>query len=463
MIIRPGTERMRLVGARIRGLALAGVVLAAACASDGPAPIAFVGATVIDGSGGAPLRNATVVVRGTHIEAVGPRDQVDVPRGAEEIDATGRFIIPGLIDAHAHTARWTLARYLAYGVTSVRDVHGTLDSIAALRTDASLGTILSPRIYSAGAMLDAPTVTYKDALPAAEPADARRAVDQLTVAGVDFVKTYTRMTPPLIEATVAEARTFQLPVTAHLGLTDAVTATQLGITSIEHLSGIPEAASADAEALYAAHRAGFFTGWTRFERSWSGLDSVALASVARTLADRDVILVPTLVLHEFFSRPYDPDVARNPDLAAVPPAEQTRWNVPGMIQRAGWTQEDFTAFRRARPRQDLFLRLFRAAGGTIAAGTDAANQLLVPGGSLHTELELLVRAGLPPEEALLAATSNAARLLHADSLGRIAPGKVADLVVLRGNPLQSIANTRSIDRVMVRGILLAPDSVRSLW
>src|SRR5690606_10050744 len=271
------------------------------------------------------------------------------------------------------------------------------------------------------------------------------------------------MTPEMIEAAVSEARTFRLPVTVHLGLTDAVTASALGVASIEHLSGIPEAAMADAAPLYAAHRASFFSGWTRFERSWAGVDSAALATVARTLAERKIVLVPTLVLHEFFSRPYDPDVARNPDLAAVPAVEQARWNVPGMIERAGWTSDDFLAFRRARPRQDLFLRLFRSAGGTIAAGTDAANQLLVPGASLHTELELLVRAGVPPEEAIVSATGNAARLLRADSLGHLAPGKVADLVVLRGNPLQSIANTRSIDRVMVRGILLSPDSVRTGW
>ena len=459
MIIRRATEAVLRPAA---ALAIAAALLAG-CGSDGPKPIALVGATVIDGSGGQPLRDATVLVRGGTIEAVGSRDDVDVPRGAEEIDVSGRFIIPGLIDSHGHTAGWTLPRYLAYGVTSVRDVHGASDSIYASREAAALGAVLSPRIYIAGPMLDAPPTTYEDAIPVATPSDARRAVDQLTVNGVDFVKGYTRLTPPMIEAAVAEARTFQLPVTVHLGLTDAVTASGLGVASIEHLSGVPEAAMADPAALYAAHRSSFFAGWTRFERSWTTVDSAALATVARTLAERKVVLIPTLVLHEFFSRPYDSDVARNPDLAAVPAVERTRWNVPGMIARAGWTDDDFAAFRRARPRQDLFIRLFRAAGGTVAAGTDAANQLLVPGASLHTELELLVRAGLPPEDAILSATSHAARLLRADSIGRVAPGRVADLVVLRGNPHQSISNTRNIDRVMVRGVLISPDSVRSGW
>lgn len=461
MTIRRATDVLRRPVARL-AFALAAVALVG-CGPEGPAPIALVGGTVLDGSGGPPLADATVIVRDGHIEAVGPREEVDIPRGADEVDVSGRFIIPGLIDAHGHTAAWTLPRYAAWGVTTVRDVHGTLDTISSLRDGALLGSYLSPRLYIAGAMLDAPPATYEDALSAGTPAEARRAVDQLTVAGVDFVKTYTRMTPALLEATIAEARTFHLPVSGHLGMTDAVTASGLGIASIEHLTGIPEAASEDPEPFYAAHRAGFFAGWTRFERSWSSLDSAALADVARTLADRKVVLVPTLVLHEFFSRPYDPEVARNADLSAVPAAEQAAWNVPGMIARAGWTTDDFAAFRRARPRQDLFLRMFRLAGGTIVAGTDAANQLLVPGGSLHTELELLVRAGIPPEEVLLAATRNAARLLRADSLGRIAPGKVADLVILRGNPIQSIGNTRNIDRVMLRGILVSPDSLRATW
>src|SRR5690606_37672054 len=104
-----------------------------------------------------------------------------------------------------------------------RDVHGTGDSVHSIRDGALLGTFMSPRIYIAGSMLDADPATYDDAMPVASPADARRAVDQLTVSGVDFVKGYTRMTPDMIEAAVSEARTFRLPVTVHLGLTDAVT------------------------------------------------------------------------------------------------------------------------------------------------------------------------------------------------------------------------------------------------
>jgi imidazolonepropionase-like amidohydrolase len=266
----------------------------------------------------------------------------------------------------------------------------------------------------------------------------------------------------MLHAIVDEANSFGLRVAAHLGLTDAVTAADLGIRSIEHMSGVPEAAG-DAAPLYAAHEKSFFAGWTAFEKSWAGLDSAALERVATHLAQKNVILVPTLVLHELYSRLDDPAVLQAPWLTAVPPVARARWNLPDMIARAGWGPADFAAFRRSRPNQDLFLREFLRAGGVIAAGTDASNQMLVPGFSEHQEMELLVRAGLTPADALLAATHDAAVLLGADSIGVVGPGKAADLIVLGRNPLDNIQNTQSIERVVVRGQLFAVDSIRRSW
>jgi imidazolonepropionase-like amidohydrolase len=119
--------------------------------------------------------------------------------------------------------------------------------------------------------------------------------------------------------------------------------------------------------------------------------------------------------------------------------------------------------------QDRFVREFKRAGGLVAAGTDAANQLLIPGEALHEELGLLVAAGLTPVEAITAATRHGAELLHADSLGRIAAGKAADLVVLNANPAgkggggADIAATRNIAWVMIRGRIVRPDSLRAEW
>jgi imidazolonepropionase-like amidohydrolase len=453
----------------IRIPALASVVLMLAlgplmaCHRSSPDGVALVGATLFDGSGGPVLPNAVVVVRRGHIESVGTQAGFTLPAKTREVDVTGRWIIPGLIDAHAHVEPWALPRYLAWGVTTVRDVHGTLDSVLRLRNRVNLGAVAGPRMYSAGAMIDGLPTTYPDAIGANSPRDARKAVDRLVNAGVDLIKVYTRVDPTLLRAILDEAHTFNLRVAGHLGMTDAVTAAKEGIGSIEHLSGVPEASMADASSLYAAHYRGFFPGWTAFERSWAGLDSAALARVAKELADRGVTMVPTLVLHETFSRLDDPAVLSDTMLRAVPALAQARWNVSDMVRRAGWTDQDYPAFRAGRPKQDLFLRLFAAAGGRIATGTDASNQLLIPGYSEHRELELLVGAGFSPRDALLAATRNGALLLGVDSLGILAPGKVADLVILTRDPLNDIRHTLAIDRVMSRGLLLSPDSLRKAW
>jgi imidazolonepropionase-like amidohydrolase len=358
--------------------------------------------------------------------------------------------------------RWALQRYVAYGVTTVRDVHNTPDSIFAMSEAADLGSTLSPRIYAAGAMIDGAPASYPDATAVTEPREARQAVDRLSVSGAHLIKVYTRITPSLLSAITDEAQTFRIPVAAHLGLTDALTASQMGVASIEHLSGVPQA-TGKADPIYAAYEAGFFPGMTAFERSWAALDSASLTKLAGQLAESNVTMVPTLVLHEVFSRLDDSASSTNPDLLSLPQRQMEAWNVPGMIERAGWTAADFEAFRRGRPMQDLFVRAFRQAGGRVVTGTDAANQMLVPGASEHTELELLVRAGLTPAEALRAATRDAAALLGADSLGILVPGRAADLVVLSRDPLADITNTRSVTRVMVRGQLILADSIRNRW
>ena len=444
---------------------IAGLVLVSCKpgASDG---VALVGATLVDGTGGPPLADAAVVVRRGKVESVGPRAGFELPRGMSQVDVTGRWIIPGLIDAHAHltqAAGWAPARYLAWGVTTVRDMHGPLNSVISIRRRSNSGTVNSPRVYAAGAMIDGLPTTYPDAMGVNGENDARKAVDRLVSAGVDFIKVYTHIDPPLLRAVLDEAHTFNVPVAAHLGMTDAMTAARSGVSSIEHMTGVPEAISAERSSLLAAHYRGFFPGWTSFERSWAELDSAALTQLGERLAQERVTLVPTLVLHETLSRLDDPAMLRDPALADVPDAAKQEWDVPGMISRAGWDRADFSAFQRSRPAQNLFLRAFAAAGGRIAAGTDSPNQLLVPGYSEHQELELLVAAGISPRDALRAATRNSAVLLGADSVGLLAAGKVADLVVLTKDPLTDIRNTRAIEAVMSRGHLLDVDSIRASW
>ncbi|HET9707261.1 MAG TPA: hypothetical protein VFP39_03055, partial [Gemmatimonadales bacterium] len=139
---------------------LGAVALAAACTSPGKGMIALEGATLIDGSGGAPKTDALILIKDGAIKAVARVNEIKVPRGAERINLLGKTIIPGLIDADAMVERWALPRYVAWGVTSVRDVHSPADSGFTLKKDVDLGSIIGPRVYTAGAAIDglAPTL-----------------------------------------------------------------------------------------------------------------------------------------------------------------------------------------------------------------------------------------------------------------------------------------------------------------
>jgi len=439
----------------IEALAVPALTLALGC-NPGAGQTAFTGAEVFDGTGAPLILDAVIVVNGSHIVAIGPAATVDIPKGAIIVPLDGKWVVPGFIDAHVHMERWALPRFLAYGVTSVRDAGGVLDSVSVLRDETVLGSILGPRMYISGAMIDGPPATWPGTIEVRTTTEARQAVDRLTLADAAMAKLYTHVDRTLMEAVIAEARVLKLPVTAHLGQVDAVTAAQLGIHGIEHLSGIVEASVADPGRYFAAHNRGFFTGWNLTEQAWPQLDSAALDRTARTMVEHDVFLTPTLVLHDAWAHLADPAYVDRLDLSGVPGSVREAWNVPDLIRRARLGPEDFRSFQRARAYQDRFVRMFHRAGGTVVAGTDTPNQLLAPGASLHDELALLVRAGFLPRDALLAATGNAARFLQVDSVGVLRPGAVADFVVLDGNPLQDIANTRKIDRIVFRGTAYAP-------
>jgi imidazolonepropionase-like amidohydrolase len=423
--------------------------------------IALEGATLIDGAGGAPKPDALIIIRNGHIETVARVNEIPIPRNAERINLTGKTIIPGLIDAHAHVERWAVGRYVAWGVTTVRDLHGGTETVLALKNELNLGSILGPRMFSAGAMIDGIPTTYPNATGVATPDEARRAVDQHAIAGVDYLKVYTKITPSLLRPLLDEAEKLRLPVAAHLGKTDALTAARMGVISIEHMAGVVQAATGDQ--IYTNAHTSFLTGWTVEEKGWASLDSSTIARTARALAQTKVAIVPTLVVHDMLARLDNSILLTRPGMEDVPENAQSVRSVPGLLVRTGWRAADFDAFRRSRRRQDQFVREFKRAGGAIAAGSDAANQLLIPGYSLHEEMGLLVGAGLTPLEAITAATRRGAQLLHADSLGMLAPGKVADLVVLNANPTSNISATRNIALVMIRGRMIRPDSLRATW
>lgn len=394
-------------------------------------------ATVLVGSGRIARIDRTPAAAGTPVRRV--------------IDGAGRTLIPGLIDAHVHVEPWALPLFLRYGVTSVRDVHNVPALVFPL---AAADAPDRPRVVAAGAMLDGPGSFWPNAVIVDDAAAARDAVRQQVEAGAGVIKVYSRLRPSMVSAVVREARARGVPVAAHLGRTNAVEAASAGVTSIEHLSGIADAASRDRDRLRRAHD-DFLAGWTAFELEWPSLAPAALDEVARQLIGKGVTVVPTLALHEAFSRLADPALPRDPALADVPATTLKAWAPDDLMGRARWTAATLDQFKRALPVLQRFVGRYAALGGRVAAGTDTAQQFVVPGASLHRELELYVAAGLSPAAALRTATVDAADLLGISThAGTVAVGKDADLVLLDGDPLSDIRATRRILTVVRLGVVV---------
>jgi imidazolonepropionase-like amidohydrolase len=444
-------NRVNQIRSRIKSAVIFGAAVAGSSCNPGAGKVAYVGGSLWDGTGGAPISDVVIIVDSDTIEAVGSGGSLKVPRGADIKRIDGKWVIPGLIDAHAHSERWMLRPFVSYGITTVRDGGGNPDSLVALREAVSLGTEIGPRLYIAGAEIDGIPPHSADAAGVRTPVEARRAVDDVKLILGSHAIISTKITRTVLQALLDEAGLLQVPVAAHLGRIDAVTAARAGVRSIEHLSGVVEATVPNPAAYLNAHR-DYYQGWTQFLSGWSRLDSAALDRTARRLAELNVVMVPTLVNQTAFSNLQSSSFIGGLDLTAVPENIVNRWAIPTLVLRAGITSTDFANFRIGLRNQALFIRRFRAAGGTVVAGTNSPKPLLAPGRSLHDELAAFVALGMTPEEALLSATRDAAALLGADSLGTVRPGGAADFVVLNGNPLTDISNSASIDQVIVRGV-----------
>jgi hypothetical protein len=361
---------------------------------------------------------------------------------------------------HVHSAA-NAARdfplFLALGVTGVRNMHSSADSALALtgslRAAVAAGTMLGPRFVANGPILDGPIRAQRGAIGVATAADARRAVDSLADGGADFIKVYNFIPPDAYAAAVEQATQRGIPLVGHVPIgVGAVAVADAGQRSVEHLDGLDFACSPRADSILGA----FLAAPSR--EQWNGALAAlvatwqieACAPAIEAYRRNATWQVPTLAVNWVITVA-DSVLADTEAMRSIPPSIQAQWRafadeMPAAelaMERAGFEQAEET------------LRLLHRAGVPILAGTDVGNPLLVAGFSLHRELELLVRAGLAPLDALRAATVNPARFLERiDDLGTVESGKLADLVLLDADPLVDIRNTRRIRAVLANGRLL---------
>ena len=394
---------------------------APAAAGNGAGTVVVSGGTLVDGTGREPLPDATIVVRDGRVAEVTAGGVARVPPGTEGIDARGKWIVPGLIDMHVHYhPGWMDALFLRHGVTTVRDVGSGLDSILELREASRALGVARPRIFACGPLIDGPSPRHgaRISVSVQTVTEARAVARRLLDRGVDCLKIYEQLTPPLVEAVVREAEGTRVPVTAHLRDTTALQALEIGVRGLEHAFG------------------------------FEACDQTVAAQVVRRVVERGAYVVPTLAITEQISRFGSPEQETMALLGEIPAARRQYWRATAAAASLDRTAG---AARRLGCLKPFVARLQRA-GEHVVAGSDTSNPYVVPGASLHRELELLVEAGLSPREALAAATRTAAAFLgQARTLGTLEVGKIADLVVLAADPVASIAAIRQIEVVIRDG------------
>lgn len=423
-------------------------------------PLALIHVTVVDVTGKPPKADMTVLVDGAQIVAVGPSAKVNVPGNARIVDGSGKFLMPGLWDMHVHTLSTAVARdtffplFVANGVTGVRDMGSsvTAEELGTVRQDIRSGARVGPRIVAAGRILDGPKPINPGVSTAVtDERSARESVRQLKTAGADFIKVYSLLSREAYFAIAAEAKKSGLPFAGHVPLSvTAEEASAAGQKSMEHMFAVLEGCSSREDDLRSDALATAPMGMLRSQaRSIDDFDRRKAARLYRVLAKNQTWQVPTLAVRATVSGEGKTS-AGDPRLEYIYAELRERWT--GGKRFAALSQEDRAALGRLFPAELRIIGEMHRAGVPFLAGTDTPNPFVLPGYSIHDELEFLVRAGLTPLQALQSATIAPARFLSLSGvLGTVEKGKIADLVLLDANPLSNIANTRAVHGVVANG------------
>ncbi|MDQ4022819.1 MAG: amidohydrolase family protein [Thermoproteota archaeon] len=386
------------------------------------------GASLIDGTGSPPRNDSVVILKDERILTVTDRGNfTDYPKDSEIVNLTGRFLIPGLFDMHAHVAgvldssynqtvsENTLKALLDNGITTIRNPAGPTKESVALRDAVAAGQIKGPQIFTAGRLINGlPFPTRFVETIANTEAEVREEVKSQADAGVDYVKLYVGLYPNLVKTAIDEAHNQGIKAIGHLYLTSWTDAANLGIEALTH--GVPVSPfllSKDKREIFIENGRGPFDHFLWL--NLVDLNSTKINEMINALVKNKVPVDPTLSIYEAMLKD--------------DPQNQHLWSKVLELTKILYDH-----------------------GVTIMSGTDIPNFGLIPGTSLHHELELLVKAGINPLNVIKIATSNAAEALGIlDDVGTIEAGKQADMIILNANPIRNIRNIGAIEGVIEDG------------
>lgn len=402
-----------------------------------PRVLVLDGGTLIDGTGRAPIPNAVVVVEGNRIRTVGTRGQVQYPSTATVIHLDGRTILPGLIDGHVHLRDYQPPMFLPYGITTIADIHNDTEWSIAEREALRSGKIKGPRLFVSGARVTGPNgPPTTDGSYVKDAAEARAYVRSLKAAGVDHIKVDLTITDEQLQAVIAEADAVGLKLLGHTQ--NIKKAVDMGMKHMEHMDTL-------GRALLEQEGKDPRPQGTTPE---AAMNPALFPGIIDYFVKQHVYVNPTLVLtwspsterwrdQQKIAR----EIVKDPNLAFVPEDVKAAWVRDAGRPRAGY---DHVA---------EFLRKFSEAGGKVLAATDTGCcTQIIPGLSLHYEMQMLTDMGIPPMKALQGATLWSAEVLGQDSdLGSVQPGKLADFTIIEGNPLADIGVTKNVRMVIKDG------------
>lgn len=420
-------------------------------------------ATLIDAEGGPARKGMSVVINDGKIVNIEKSERLQLQPGWQVESLEGQFLLPGLIDTHAHatflrdpehfagydraTTERILKILLAHGITTIRNPAAPEAEAVTLREDIRSGRVIGPRMLTAGRPID-----WKDEHT---PEEVRMEVDRQADLGVDYIKVYAKATPRLLRAVVDATHARGLRVVGHLQASTPEQAVDARIDAITHgatwtMALLP----IDRREAYGARGRAVGSLRARIDwLAWVDLDGPEIQGSVRAVAASRIPLDPTLIAYVTKFRGRDPRYRNSPYLDVAPKEVLQTWD--GWLD--DWSAGDIERGAAVWPRMLALVKRYYDAGALLTTGSDFPNPYVIPGASLHDEMALLVEAGIPPADVLRIATRNGAESLDLlDEIGTIAVGKRADLIVLRADPNRDIANIRRISKVYLGGKALLP-------
>ena len=447
--------------------------------------ILFKNITAIDAKNG-QREHLNVLVSGNVIAEISS-EEIQVSSNCTVINGKGKYIIPGLWDAHVHITfdqgleKSMFPLFLANGITSIRDTGGLMNLVLPWKEKSIQEPNSSPNVFIAGPLLDGQPNVYDGSPGRPEISvglnsieSAKAMVDSLQTLGVDFLKSYEMLTPEKFRAIINQGKKHGLFVTGHVPLSmDVVEASDAGLRSMEHLRNLEMSCSADFDSLLRVRK-------KMLEEGKNGLggklrskihsaqrlyaiktfDDKRASIVLRRLAENETWQIPTLALLNGGNNRLYQDLKWRASFDYLPVDVRLKW-----LKNADIAQQKESS-ELSKIHGDWGLRMIpklKEANVTILAGTDTPISFLTPGFSLHKELEMLVKGGFKPLEAIASATILPAKYFGLEkTMGTIEVGMLADLVVLDANPLENIKNTQKINGVVRNGAYYNREALNSL-